>query len=486
MKRLKIGFLIVFMLLLSSSSPVWAAETCPTYDPGTTITNSDKILNVGDTFEVQIGLSNAFTSTTFGIQYDSAVFVMTGIDVSSDAYTLEYNDMSLVTVKRNRMINGGATVTVHFKVQSIVGNSTITLNNLAGYCDMLSSTTADRIVTMLFPSTNTELESLVFSDGTLEQNFESAQTEYTLTLPVDVTTLTVTATPITNTSSVSSDVGTIDISDRDSLTVTVMSEAGTTKTYHITLAKEQLEQVTVKRLIPSSGVLNFSPNQFDYTIQVPYNVSSFSVEADVTGDPLSIDLSGAGEIEVGENLVILTIYAMNQDPIVYRITVIRSENSGPVSESTPATPTEPDEFHRLASLTIKGYDIAFSPDILEYYLEEVTSSSLDIEAIAEDKNATVTIQGNESLTTGSVISIIVTGVDGENLEYQIYIGTQNYFEENNQESDELHPDEESTSEEETMDIPIYVIVTTILLIAIALILFSLSIRNLFQKKKQQK
>ena len=177
---------------------------------------------------------------------------------------------------------------------------------------------------------------------------------------------------------------------------------------------------------------------------------------------------------------------MNQDPIVYRITVIRSENSGPVSESTPATPTEPDEFHRLASLTIKGYDIAFSPDILEYYLEEVTSSSLDIEAIAEDKNATVTIQGNESLTTGSVISIIVTGVDGENLEYQIYIGTQNYFEENNQESDELHPDEESTSEEETMDIPIYVIVTTILLIAIALILFSLSIRNLFQKKKQQK
>lgn len=71
-------------------------------------------------------------------------------------------------------------------------------------------------------------------------------------------------------------------------------------------------------------------------------------------------------------------------------------------------------------LQVTGEDINFNKNTYVYDLK-TTKTKLEIEAIADDKDAVVEIVGNENLKDKSIIKIKVTAPDKTELEYTINI-----------------------------------------------------------------
>ena len=79
------------------------------------------------------------------------------------------------------------------------------------------------------------------------------------------------------------------------------------------------------------------------------------------------------------------------------------------------------EGNSLSSLVVSGYDIDFKQDTTTYTIKvDKSVEKLDVEALAIDQNAKVTIQGNDSLTDGeNTVNVIVESVDGTTKTYTI-------------------------------------------------------------------
>lgn len=77
----------------------------------------------------------------------------------------------------------------------------------------------------------------------------------------------------------------------------------------------------------------------------------------------------------------------------------------------------------LSLLEIKGYDIDFNKYILEYSITvDSDVDSLDITALAEDRNASVRIYGNSNFKEGeNIVKVIVTAQDGSERTYIIKV-----------------------------------------------------------------
>ena len=74
----------------------------------------------------------------------------------------------------------------------------------------------------------------------------------------------------------------------------------------------------------------------------------------------------------------------------------------------------------LKSLKIDGYDIEFNTEKYVYNIGEIKTSSLKVNAVANDSNASVKIYGNEFIGKDDVIVIEVEAEDETKTEYIIY------------------------------------------------------------------
>lgn len=79
------------------------------------------------------------------------------------------------------------------------------------------------------------------------------------------------------------------------------------------------------------------------------------------------------------------------------------------------------EGNSLSSLVVSGYDIDFKQDTTTYTIKvDKNVDKLDVEALALDENAKVTIEGNDSLVDGeNTVNVIVESVDGTTKTYTI-------------------------------------------------------------------
>lgn len=126
---------------------------------------------------------------------------------------------------------------------------------------------------------------------------------------------------------------------------------------------------------------------------------------------------------------------------------------------------------KLKSLKIKGADISsvFSPDIYEYKINIETANKLEIEAIANQKDAKVEILGNEDFKEGeNLVTIILKSADAsQTCTYQIIVNVGKVTEQiqnNNNGNDIVH-------------IILYVIVGLIVIVIIAIVVLKLKSRN---------
>ena len=76
----------------------------------------------------------------------------------------------------------------------------------------------------------------------------------------------------------------------------------------------------------------------------------------------------------------------------------------------------------LKDLVMKGQDIKFDAKVTEYEITlDEQETELEIEVTAASDRASVSIEGNEQLTTGSEVKIRVTAESGDYTDYYIKI-----------------------------------------------------------------
>ena len=166
------------------------------------------------------------------------------------------------------------------------------------------------------------------------KGFKISTTSYNVSVPNDVENITIYATAqdkkatITGAGAQKLNVG------KNELNVIVTAEDGTTKTYTINVTREEgkngatenttsnnttnsvvsqdnknsesdLKKLSIKgyNLTPS-----FSPNVYEYKVNVTENVSSLDIETEKANDNVSIDIAGNENFVEGENTITLLVY----------------------------------------------------------------------------------------------------------------------------------------------------------------------------------
>ncbi len=183
------------------------------------------------------------------------------------------------------------------------------------------------------------------------------------------------------------------------------------------LSTEQPEESTDKTLssltIAGDYTLTpeFSSDVTEYTLNVPEDVTSLDIDATPTDDNAEVEITGNEQLLDGVNTIEITVTAEDGTARTYTISVTKGEfaNIG------------------LSELSVEGYTLTpeFTSDIHEYTLEinDLTVTSLNINAVADQDNATVEIVGNTGLQLGeNIITILVKSEDDEEIAtYQIIV-----------------------------------------------------------------
>lgn len=266
------------------------------------------------------------------------------------------------------------------------------------------------------------LSSLSISTGTLSPSFQSATTNYQVTVPESVTSITVSAEKSDSKSSFVSgyEPGTKNLNvGKNTISIRVRSESGNTRTYNITVQRGTSSGTTtpstksplLSSLTISEGTIVFDPNVKDYNVTVPYETKNVVVTATQANASDQLLITGGNDLAVGSNTVLVKVTDSSGNESVYTIHVVRKEEDLGISTST-----------NLKSLEVKGYKIDFQSDVKEYKLAiKKGTESLTINAEAESPTSEITIEGNENLKPGSEIMIHVRAEDGSVSTYQLFI-----------------------------------------------------------------
>lgn len=166
--------------------------------------------------------------------------------------------------------------------------------------------------------------------------------------------------------------------------------------------------IELKELAIEGYELNFNPKNKTYDIEVNNDVTSLNIIATKEDETDNIIISeNAKLLEVGKNVITITVENSEGKSIIYEINATRKDNRS--------------DNNFLSSLVISGYTLAFNPSVSEYTLNIGKESYLDISVVTQDKNATYQILNNSNLKNGSKITIKVTAEDKSVKNYIINI-----------------------------------------------------------------
>lgn len=157
------------------------------------------------------------------------------------------------------------------------------------------------------------------------------------------------------------------------------------------------------RLDASYITPNFSPDILQYEATVNETINNVDVLAVPEDANSNISITGNNDLQIGSNLVQVTVIAQNGDKKTYNITVYKSE-----------TANRSNSF--LENLAIENVFLVpeFRYDIFDYVAEVGSmQEKINLLAVPQREGASVRIEGQENLVFGNnTITIVVTSEDG--------------------------------------------------------------------------
>ena len=270
------------------------------------------------------------------------------------------------------------------------------------------------------------LNSLTVTNGSFSPSFTPNVNEYTVTLPSNATEFTVNYTRAVDTETVEN-AGryTLSSSTMD-VTVNVIAENGDENPYVLHIVRSASAVSTLSNITVNSGDeffdldKEFSPDIYNYVVEVPGTVSSVNLDATKTDERASIregDL-GVKNVSLGDN--------------VFTILVTGETGSG---NSTPYTVTIrvlPKDINTLDTLTVRlanGTTLelspSFTPERESYTIADQPYSvtTVTISATKTDSDSTIVSgTGERSLSTGAnTLEVVVKAQNNEEKTYSIRV-----------------------------------------------------------------
>lgn len=288
-------------------------------------------------------------------------------------------------------------------------------------------------------SVNT-LSNITLSNGSLSPKFNSNTNVYNVEVENDVDVLTVGATLTDNKSNFVNSYGPRNVhlnEGENNVYLKVKSEAGSVRVYRLIITRKKANNVEpapepnptptpdptpeptpevskalLSSLKLSEGKIDFESNVFDYNVTVGYDVTNVVATVELENDTDTVDIKGGESLEVGANELTITVTSSDGSVSnVYTIYIIKKEADTDISGNS-----------LLKSLVINGHAINFDPNVNEYNITiKKNETDVGIECVPDDSNASVTIEGNANLTTGSQIKIRVTAENGNYTDYLINV-----------------------------------------------------------------
>jgi hypothetical protein len=348
---------------------------------GKTLDVGDNIVNITVTAEDDT-TSMLYTVTIHRLSSDATLSSLTlsSGSLSFHADTTDYtvsvaNSVTLIDVI-GAANHAGASVIGNVSDKTLeVGDNIVDITVIAE-----DSTSMTYTVTIHRLSNDATLNNLTVSSGTLP--FDANTTGYMVSIANDVTLIDVIGTASHPAAMVSGNVSgkALDVGN-NTVSITVVAEDGTVRTYTVTLVRAASSDAALSDLTVSDGTLSpaFDADTTSYTVNVANRVSLINVtgvashaNATVSGNVIDMPL------EVGANVVDITVTAENGSTNTYTVTIIRAEE------------TETD----LVAITVNGDDVSIDDDNTIEYAAPCgeTSFTLDLQA---PPDAVVTVNGLE-------------------------------------------------------------------------------------------
>ncbi|MEG0283029.1 MAG: cadherin-like beta sandwich domain-containing protein, partial [Clostridia bacterium] len=242
-------------------------------------------------------------------------------------------------------------------------------------------------------NTDNDLTSLNVSGQTLVPGFSPSTTNYVVNVPFTTSSVTVQAGAAEGgRTAVTGPTNALQVGD-NTITVNSTSQSGAVKAYTIIVKRAQGSSDNLLTFIKNEGVTlpGFSPSQFAYTINLPYNKDSVSITAgapangrqEVTGSQTGIPAGGTARITATG----ISQSGVRQD---YVITVNRAAGS---KDATLGT----------LGLTGVAMDPAYNPAVLNY------TAKVDNKVTSVDIFATANADGGAVRAGGTGTKQLVEG-----------------------------------------------------------------------------
>lgn len=217
-------------------------------------------------------------------------------------------------------------------------------------------------------SSNSKLSSLQIAEGVLAPEFSSSIKEYSISIPNEITKLSISAIP-------DSSKATVRISGNEDLKVgenpieiVVTAEDGSATTYKLLVTRAD-EELALQKLalyyINENGErvdLNLNPvfafNVYEYSLEkLPYTVKELKIEAISNKETAKIEILGNTELKAGSNEITIKVTVQNEDGLeeqkTYKITVEREEEPIPAAPLTMMEKIK--NWFKGAGVTVTGW-----------------------------------------------------------------------------------------------------------------------------------
>lgn len=198
--------------------------------------------------------------------------------------------------------------------------------------------------------------------------------------------------------------------------INVLSENGNQKIVLLRFYKNDniqtasLKSILIKDNKNNNLIIDFKPDVYEYYLNVNSSVTDLEISPEVeTGEFVKNYGKQTIKLLNGDNVVEIRLKDDNGNIRTYFIFITKTIKNASSN-------------NYISDLKIDGYNLEFSKRVKNYTLEIKKSvNKLDISPTLEDSSASYIIKGNDNLTEGSVIKVIVTAENGARATYQITI-----------------------------------------------------------------
>jgi hypothetical protein len=259
------------------------------------------------------------------------------------------------------------------------------------------------------------LENIILSEGTLNPEFDREKTSYTVELPYEISSITVTGVKSNPLSKLNGNGKYALAVGNNNISLSVISETGDIKLYELNVIRKPSDNAYLSLVTTTEGVWvpNTNHQEFTYTLTVPSTTNKISVMA--TPEMKTTKVMGNGEYELTDSttdIIITTVAEDNTTSLTYTLTVEKQKSDNA----------------NLKYLLLEEGEISpeFSPSITDYTVSvpyEILKGSFHIET--EDENATFEIINNDSFEVGeNTVTIRVTSESQKTKDYTVIVTRQ--------------------------------------------------------------